>query len=257
MTLDANRLLKAASVAGRMLLESGAETYRVEETIIRICNAYGVQHASSFVMPTGIMTSFFYEDRNYARVERVYERGTDLNKIHLINDLSRRIGDEKISVRDLEAELTLIKNGQRYSELLIWLFSGLSAFGFAFFFGGGLGEAFSSFLVGMAIKTVSLKMETLQINTFFNIVVSSVVAGFLSVFTVWIEIGSNLDIIIISSIMLLVPGIAITNAIRDTVAGDLVSGLTRACEAFLVAVAIALGVGFALSMCMSWIGGAL
>lgn len=111
--------------------------------------------------------------------------------------------------------------------------------------------------MGMAIKTVSLKMETLQINTFFNIVVSSVVAGFLSVFTVWIEIGSNLDIIIISSIMLLVPGIAITNAIRDTVAGDLVSGLTRACEAFLVAVAIALGVGFALSMCMSWIGGAL
>ena len=257
MTLDANRLLKAASNAGKILLESGAETYRVEETVIRICGAYGVEHPSSFVMPTGIMTSFFYENHNYATVERINERGTDLDKIHLINDLSRRIKLEQISVNDLERELEKIKQNSRYSDFVMWIFSGLTAFGFAFFFNGGLGEAFSSFFVGMAIKSASLKMESMQINSFFNIALSSIVAGVLSVFCVLIDVGSDVDTIIISSIMLLVPGLAITNAIRDTVAGDLVSGLTRATEAFLVAVAIALGVGFALSMYLNWMGVAL
>ncbi len=56
-------------------------------------------------------------------------------------------------------------------------------------------------------------------------------------------LAEHLDIVIISSIMLLVPGLAITNAIRDTVSGDLLSGISRTVEAFLVAVAIAIGSG--------------
>lgn len=257
MSLDANRLLKAASKAGCLLLENGAETYRVEETMIRICRAYGVEHASSFVMPTGIMISFFYDDHNYSAVERVYERGTDLNKIHLINDLSRRIVNNRISVEQLEKELINIQNGERYHDFFMWIFSGMIGFGFAFLFDGGWGEAIASFLVGMVIKMVSLKMDQYQINTFFNMVVSSIVAGALSLICISFHLGINLNIVVISSIMILVPGIAITNAIRDTVAGDLVSGLTRTCEAFLVAIAIALGVGFAFSMWMTWIGGVL
>ena len=56
--------------------------------------------------------------------------------------------------------------------------------------------------------------------------------------------------------MLLVPGLAITNAIRDTVAGDFLSGLSRAAEAFLIAVAIAVGTGAVISIWLS-VGGVL
>ena len=66
---------------------------------------------------------------------------------------------------------------------------------------------------------------------------------------------TDVDILIISSIMLLVPGLAITNAIRDTVSGDYLSGVARATEAFLVAIAIAAGIGVVLSMSIGLSGG--
>ena len=55
--------------------------------------------------------------------------------------------------------------------------------------------------------------------------------------------------------MLLVPGMIITNAIRDTISGDLVSGLTKAAEAILIAVSIAVGTGMVMNIWINHLGG--
>ena len=60
--------------------------------------------------------------------------------------------------------------------------------------------------------------------------------------------GQNLDKIIIGVLMNLVPGVALTNFMRDIIAGDLIAGLTKLVEALLTATGIALGTGVALSL---------
>ena len=61
-------------------------------------------------------------------------------------------------------------------------------------------------------------------------------------------LGHNPDFITIGALMILVPGIAFTNAMRDIMAGDLTSGVNKVVEALLIATAIALGTGFVLSL---------
>ena len=54
-------------------------------------------------------------------------------------------------------------------------------------------------------------------------------------------LGHDPNEIIIGNIMLLIPGIALTNSLRDMISGDIISGLLRFLDAILVAVAIAAG----------------
>ena len=69
------------------------------------------------------------------------------------------------------------------------------------------------------------------------------------------KINLDMDIVIVSAIMPIVPGVAITNAIRDTLQGDYLSGCARILEAFLKAASIALGVGLGMSLFDMLIGG--
>lgn len=252
MNIDA--LIHVVAYAGRLLLESGAETYRVEETMVRIAQSFPIEEAQSFVTPTGVMLSITMNGKTSSHIQRVQNRGVDLHKIDQVNNLSRKLAVEHMSVEELKAELTLIEQAQRYSFLVTVLFSALGAGAFGIFFKGTMVEAFAAFIIGLVIKALSMYLEKIRTNSFFSNSIAAAVTAFLALlYHSFIPI-SNLDIIIISSIMLLVPGLAITNAIRDTVAGDFLSGVSRATEAFLIAIAIAVGTGAVMSVWIS-IGG--
>ena len=103
-----NEILQVAMLAGQMILENGGETYRVEETILRICKIYGAEEAESFATPTGIMASICHEGKIYSLTRRVSNRTVNLNKIDKVNDLSRSILSKNLSVNDLKQELIKI-----------------------------------------------------------------------------------------------------------------------------------------------------
>lgn len=253
--MESNEILNVAGFAGRLLLESGAEAYRVEETMVKICESFGVDEAQSFVTTTGVMMSITNKKQNYAKISRIQERGTNLYKIDAINDLSRNIKEKHMSIQEVQEALYKIDQEPRYSYMTTLVFSALSAGGFAGFFRGSLKDAICAFVIGMAVKFVSLGMEKNQINVFFNNAISAGVAALCSLLAIQLQLADSLDIIIISSLMLLVPGLAITNAIRDTVAGDYLAGISRAVEAFLIALAIAVGIALVLQMWASMMGG--
>lgn len=253
--MDLNKLLKVSTLAGKILLESGAETYRVEETIVRICKAFGVENADSFVIPTGIIVSITYDNEVSTLVRRITSRGVDLNKIDKINALSRKIQSEDIDIDELNNEILKISNGDRYSYTTTLIFSALAAGCFSIMFGGNFRDFISAFLIGVFIKIVTLICRKLNINEFF---INSLCGGLCALgalIFMKLNIIYSLDKTIIGSIMLLVPGLTITNAIRDTIAGDFLSGITKAAEAFLVAVSIAVGTGAILSIFINNFGG--
>lgn len=254
--MDINKILHVSTFAGQIILESGGEIYRAEDTIIRICKAYGVNFAESFVTPTGIMVSVS-DEKHYTTtlVKRVRLRTVDLQKIHLVNDLSRSLSTENYTLDQVSKKLVEIERLHRYSFFTTLLFAALSAAGFTILFGGKMKDCIAAFIVGIIIKLFTSQADKLNINDFFVNSIGGMVAAAVSLIFYSIGFVSHFDTIIIGSIMLLVPGLAITNAIRDTIAGDLLSGLTRGAEAFLTAVSIAVGTGLVLSFWISYLGG--
>lgn len=251
--MDLNKLLNISTLAGKIMLESGAETYRVEETIVRIGLSFGVDDAESFVTPTGIITSLTKDSTTVTLVRRITSRGVDLNKIDLINNLSRQVQAQSMTIDELNTELINISQSDRYSAALT-LFSSCAAAGcFALMFGGNIKDFFAAFIIGACIKIVSSICQKLDINSFFINSLGGGLCAILAIILMKLNICANLDKTIIGSIMLLVPGLTITNAIRDTIAGDLLSGITKAAEAFLVAISIAVGTGAILSLFLNTI----
>ena len=251
--MDLNKLLNISTLAGKIMLESGAETYRVEETIVRIGLSFGVDDAESFVTPTGIITSLTKDSTTVTLVRRITSRGVDLNKIDLINNLSRQVQAQSMTIDELNTELINISQSDRYSAALT-LFSSCAAAGcFALMFGGNIKDFFAAFIIGACIKIVSTVCQKLDINSFFINSLGGGLCAILAIILMKLNICANLDKTIIGSIMLLVPGLTITNAIRDTIAGDLLSGITKAAEAFLVAISIVVGTGAILSLFLNTI----
>ena len=254
--MDINKILHLAADAGRIILENGGETYRVEETITRICEAYGLYEAESFVTTTGIMLSVTdVYGQTTSLVKRIKTRKVDLEKISRVNDLSRNLKTMGLTADDVKDQLNRIDNIEKYSNKTIIFFSALGAAFFTLIFGGDIYDFLISFITGGLIKYLSISLSTLRVNDFFVNIIGGALAALIALVSVNLNLASNVDKIIIGSIMLLVPGLSITNAIRDTIAGDLLAGTARAVEAFLIAVGIAIGSGIVLRFWFIYFGG--
>lgn len=245
--MDVEKLLNTIVRAGSLLIESGAEVYRVEETMVRMTHGFkGVEFADSYVTVTGIMFSLTVDHQTVTKIVRIKNRSVDLNCIDQINSLSRRVCEEHMSVDELADEISKIENHDRYSFFVTTLFGAVGAAGFGIFFDGNVQEVIASFIIGILIRCVSYFLEKRKLNPFFVNMLSAGVAAMSALFIHGICKVCRVDVMIISSIMLLVPGLAFTNAVRDTVAGDYISGMAKMTEAFLTAIAIAIGCGFVL-----------
>lgn len=242
--MDINNVLNVAAYAGKILLESGAEIYRVEETITRICISFGICDVDAYVTINVIIVSVrSNQGENISLVKRVKRRTQNLEKISQVNNISRHILDFNCNPGDIQNMLCKIDNTKPYSTTANILFSGGASAFFCLVFGGNINDFYVSFAIGCIIKIISVWLSYFQSNEFFLNAICGASAAFIALVSTSLNIASHTDTIIIGSIMVLVPGIAITNAIRDTIAGDLLSGILGAIEALFVAVAIAVGTG--------------
>lgn len=244
--MDAQLLMKTAALAGELMLCSGAETYRVEDTMHHILKtADNLEMAEVLVIMTGITATIKQKDENVISiVKRVNSRSTNMSLIMEVNDISRRYCGEEITLEEAYKELSGLKKNI-YSRLENRLGVLGICVGFAIFFGGGIREMLVTLLVGLILTGCMTIGEKMQFHAFlqdvfgaFGIAVSSLLLSNL--------VKVNLDTVIISSIMPMVPGVAITNAVRDTLQGDYLSGSARVLEAFLKAAGIAVGIGIGL-----------
>ncbi|PWJ42984.1 threonine/serine exporter family protein [Sediminitomix flava] len=244
--MEVKRIVKYAAEAGKLILENGGETYRVEDTIRNIGYAYGLKVVDSFVTPTGIMISCSEDgEETYSMIKRVSQRTVNLEVIRRVNALSRRIGEEKPSIDEVKQELENIKNIESYSSTTTFLFSALAAGVFCLLYGGVWQDFLVATLLGGIINLLSKALSWLSLTSFLTNVIGGALCIVFGSVSTYLEIGQNADKISIGGIMLLVPGLAITNAMRDLIAGDLVSGMSRAMEAFFIAIAIAVGAAIA------------
>lgn len=251
-----NQLSHVAMEMGVILLSNGAETYRVEESMHRICIALGAKEAEIFVVPTTIIISVSLEGEvPLTRTRRIHSRKIDLTKVSEINHLSRHICYEPTNYKDLLADITRIDTIASYPYYLHVLAFAFISQMFTLFFGGSFVDSCVGFMIGLGIKLQMDIMGRFEANVFFTNIVGGLIASLVAVTAAGLGLSTNMDTIIIGSIMTLVPGLAITNSIRDIIAGDYLSGLAKGVEALLIGAAIAAGVAVPLSLLRPFWGG--
>lgn len=245
--VDYQKLLNTATDVGHFLLENGAEIYRVEESIQRILFAYGVKHVDVFAIPTYItITITTSDDKCYTRLRRIYSRGTNYTAVEALNDLCRYVCRQTPSLEEIHQRLKEIRRLPTYP---IWLqvaaFAAV-AWSFTLFFGGNAADSLVAAFCGALIRMVMQQLDRFHTNPFFINLINSALVAVIATLAVQWQLGGHADKIIIGTLMNLVPGVAITNSMRDIIAGDLMAGQVKAMEALLVALALALGTGVAL-----------
>ncbi|MBR6040424.1 MAG: threonine/serine exporter family protein [Clostridia bacterium] len=243
-------LLELAVSLANKLQACGAETYRVEDTINRIIEAYGVERVDAFVIPSSVMASMETDDGQIlTKIRRLKSSETLLDGIERYSALSRKICAEKPSMQEARAMLRETeKKVCRYPLPIFYLAAFLIGAGFGVFFGGGLLEALAAGVCGLAIGAVTRFMGRFHANAFFTSFVCSFILGFLANTFTAIGFGKNADIMVIGAIMLLVPGFLFTNSLRDVIYGDTMSGLNRLVQVLIIGVALAFGTSSGVSL---------
>jgi len=250
--METKEVLEIALLSGEILLVSGAEVYRVEETIKRISDSYNV-NCECFVMPTGIFVSSNGNGDGFVSyVRRIKERSMDLHKIELINSFSRKISEDPLGYDEAMKELEYIQNGPYFKFPLMLVAAGMTAFVYALLFKGTLFEALIAFVISVAIFAFQTKSKNAGFQ-FLQLLIAGMLAGGVSIGMKKIFPVLNIDKIIIGSIMILVPGVAITNSIKDALYGDIVSSLSRMGEAIFIATAVGIGVAIMLLFGTRWV----
>lgn len=235
-------LLCLALDVGEGMLKNGGDVNRVEDTIERICRAYGAEHVEVFTIISVINAAIRMPDGTYSsQLRRVKSTANNLGRLERLNALSREICRDKPSLEEFDEKLHQLKKTAEYKNGVIIGASAIASGAFTLFFGGNWNDALVSALIGVVLALIELS-PTLKLNSMARIVFSAFVATVLSGASVeWLGIADSHDAIMTGVIMLLVPGMAFGTAMRDLFYGDLIAGALKTLQAILSSLMIAFG----------------
>lgn len=243
-----NEILDICILAGKIILESGAETNRVEDTMTRMAAAFGKKESHSFSTPTAIIFSIDGEQPS-SKLIRISRRSTDLHKVALVNGISRAVTNKELSLKEAYAQLKELDGKNLAYPIWVQIIAAFILSGcFTIMFDGQWHDFIWSCLAGGVGFACLLWIDQLLEVRFCAEFVGSFLIGVIAFFMVHLGWGWELDKIIIGAVMPLVPGLLITNAVRDLITGHLVSAQTKLVEAGLTSLAIGVGIAVALIM---------
>lgn len=235
-------LLIYAMEIGEQMLISGAEVHRVEESITRMCTAFGAMRTDVFIITSSMVVTVYTEDENtFTQTRRITKSGSNFEKLHRLNKLSREICEKNLTEQEIKKKLDLAVNCKTYPFWLECICYAVIAGAFTLFFGGSVNETLVSLVIGAIVRFGILFSEKAISNKIFTKFFSSVIASALAFMAVRFGFINSVDKVIIGNIMTLIPGIGLTNALRDLFTGDSIAGLLRSIEAVLIALSIAAG----------------
>lgn len=238
-----DKLLSSVLDLSRLMVEAGAEIYRVEDSVRRVCSAYGSRATAVYATTSNVIVSV--EDADgvlKTHTCRIGSISTDIEKLDLLNSLTRRITAQTPAAEEVDAELRRISSQRGYPPVVRVLFYGIIAGAFCLFFGSrSIAQIGVATGIGLLVGLLSLFFERISANRLLARFACSFIASAAAYSFYRLGAVSSVDNIIIGNIMTLIPGIGLTTSLRDLFTGDSISGALRFIEAILLAAAIACG----------------
>lgn len=245
---EARELMSLAINTGQILIQNGAEIYRAEDTIQRICESRNnISEVNVFAVSTAIFISLEFNNEIITMFKNVDVSAVNLEKIDIINSFSRKFVEDGMTLSEAKTELLKLKGILPYTLMVKSFSAGIASSFFCLLFKGSLKDFFCTFLIAMTVFFLINYISRYKVTFFIENFFGAFLASAMSLTLVFYNYGDSIDKMIIGSIMILVPGVAITNAVRDIMSGDFLSGLIGLTRAIFAALAIALGVGVVLN----------
>lgn len=246
---ESRKILDLSIKAGELLLQNGAEIFRVHETMTRIAEAFGANSFNAYVLSNGIFASIREENGSYgAELRNIPLSPVHLGRVAAINSLSRAIVEGRYTLDGAFARLEEIRALPENPPGLLILASGIVSATFCWLFGGGLMDSAAALLTGLILYCILLPVRSKNLSKIVCNILGGSVITLCALCFIHLGLGSQLDKIIIGAIMPMAPGVPLTTSIRDFFNGDYLSGAIRMLDALLIAACIAIGVGFVLKM---------
>lgn len=247
-SFSAEYILSKALDIGELILRCGAEPNRIEDTVKRICISHGARHADIFALPSLITASIRMKDGTQATdVRRVYQTRNDMFMLDGINTLSRDICEGRVSLDMVDEKIRELNSRKPFPSWFSYIGSMLGAGGFALFFGGTILDGCAAALAGLVVAFINMHKAKFM-NQMVHTVISSFFGAVAGLLLVKLGLGQNADLVMIGTIMLLIPGLAFGNAVRDLLFGDTISGIIQIVQAILLAVMVAFGFAVAIML---------
>lgn len=244
-----DKVFELAVLAGEILLESGAEITRVEDTMGRIAAAFELENFDSYVLTSGLFASSDGEERTlYSRIKGVPNAGTHFAKIDAVNEISRQVVAHNDTLEHALEEMQQIKNMPEYSAGMHTLGAGLGAGGFCYLLGGTIEDSLFAFLVGFIMWVAVTFLRKNEIKKTLCNILGSVISCGLCIFLHHFGFGDSADKMIIGALIPLIPGVSFVNGIRDFSDNNFLSGMVRFMDVAVVTICMAIGAGFVIEI---------
>jgi len=241
-------ILSCALDIGEHMLNSNAEVYRVEETISRVCRAYGMERVDAFAIPNSIVVTVTpAQGSPVTQTRRIMSASTNLDMVEHLNQLSRDVCRTKPEPSDVRRRVQKIVSARKTTIWWILAANIISTAGFSAFFGGSWRDVIAAGFAGLIVTILQKFMKVRSSNVLYNVILSAI-TGACAYFSVKWGLADNVDKIVIGGIMLFIPGMEMTNGIRDMMWGDIYAGLSHLCEAIIIAIGIAVGAAGAVAI---------
>ena len=241
------KVLSLALDLGKSMVQCGAEINRVEETVRRVCFAYGLSRTEVFsIISMVYATVIDKQGKTHTQMRRIYSYAPNFDRLEQLNALSRKICATVPDLDEASEELRSLFVKKKPFRPTVCLGYVVAAMGFTVFFGGTMLDAVASAPIALVIYLMNAYIKATGVNRLFFTALSSAVAGFLALLFVNFGFGQNANMIMIGDVMLLIPGLMLVNSVREMLCGDIMSGLLRLLESVIIAMAIACGFAVAI-----------
>lgn len=242
------KIVEVAALAGTIMLEAHAESYRVEDTVRRILQTSGLSITEVITTTTGLFITLDDSDpdiRAISLIRRIKTRSNQLNKIYKVNNISRQITSKQITIDEAYQKLHVVEESE-YSGFNKDLATMILVIGFTLLLGGSYQDILFSAIIGGMVAASRFLRVFLDLNDFIYGVLTTFTTAFVTNLAAYfLPIELSAATIIVAALMPLYPGTAFTNGIRDLLKGDYVSGVARIADAIVIAISLAIGVAAA------------
>lgn len=247
------KISNVVMLAGVILIQANAEAYRIEDSLKRMFAAFDCR-AEIIAQSTSLIVMVTYQNQTQSTlIRRIEMHQTNLKHIHTVNAISRNLTAGCCSLSEAESQLlNLLNTDELKSKVLKWAGLLLLGCSFSLVFKGGLDEFLASLIIGGIFVLLSMLNEKIKLSELLFDLLASLIISLSVILLDRISVNYGLQvessIVLVSSIMPLVPGISLTNALRDLLNGDTISGSNRLMEALVIAGTIAVGIGFGIGI---------
>ena len=239
---DYERIVQGILDIGEAMIRCGAENFRLQDSLYRICRSYGFVKYDIFVIPSNIQITAETPEGQIITQIRLVEIGEcDFDKLDYLNNLCRKVCKEKPDAKEMRRQFEEVMGRPEQKWYTHYAAGILGGTGFAVFFGCDIRDAIIAVIVSIVIVAAGNWLAEREKNLLAYNLILSFIAEMIILLSVKFGFADHEERIMIGIVMLLISGLSTTNGIRDLLQKDFISGSINIMNSMLGASGIAFG----------------